>query len=176
MAEPSPAADAPAEPLPWGSIALALAIVGPVMIGISAFLEWAGRNFPTSFGGFDVPAKFVVDSESNLDGSGLPIGVLVLLIAVVGLAGVLAPVPRTNILVWVSGAAAVVVALLFLYQLNDFMDRFNRAFPPGGFGARNTVGVGAALCGVGGVVTLAGAALGLLVARRDLNRLDVASK
>jgi hypothetical protein len=167
MADPSPAADAPAEPLPWGSIALALVIVGPVIVGISSFLEWAGRNFPVSYGGFDVPAKFVIDSEANPDGSGLPIGVLVLVIAVVGLIGVFAPVAWSNILVWVSGAAATLLPLLFLYQLNDFMDRFNQAFPPGGFGARNTVGVGAALCGVGGVVTLAGAALGIIAARRD---------
>jgi len=167
MADPSPGTEAPAEPLPWGSIALALVIVGPVLVGISSFLEWAGRNFPTSFSGFDVPAKFVIDSESNLDGSGLKIGVVVLVIAVIGLVGVFAPVAWSNILVWVSGAAATLLPLLFLYQLNDFMDRFNTAFPPGGFGARNTVGVGAALCGVGGVVTLAGAALGIFAARRD---------
>jgi hypothetical protein len=167
MSDPSPGAEAPAEPLPWGSIALALVIVGPVIVGISSFLEWAGRNFPISYGGFDVPAKFLVDGDASLEDSGLAIGVLVLAIAVVGLIGVFAPVAWSNILIWVSGAAATLVALVYLYRLNDYWDRFNEAFPPGGFGARNTVGVGAALCGIGGVVTLAGAALGIFAARRD---------
>ncbi|HEX6310082.1 MAG TPA: hypothetical protein VF152_00480, partial [Acidimicrobiia bacterium] len=78
----------------------------------------------------------------------------------------LAPVPWREVLVWVTGVLAALIPLLFLYQLNQFMDRFNRVFGPGGFGARNTVGFGAALCGFGGVVTLAGAALGLYVRRR----------
>jgi len=166
MAEPESSTEPPA-PIPWGSIAVALVIAGPVIVGISSFLEWVGRNFPVSYGGFDVPAKFIIDSEANPDGSGLPIGVLVLVIAIVGLVGVFAPFTRSNILVWVSGAAAVVVPLLFVYQLNDFMDRFNQVFGPGGFGARNTVGVGAALCGVGGVVTLVGAAIGQFLHRND---------
>jgi hypothetical protein len=166
MAEPTPSTEPPA-PLPWGSIAVALVIAGPVMVGISSFLEWIGRNFPVSYGGFDVPAKFIIDSKANPDGSGLAIGVLVLLIAIIGLVGVFAPSARSNVLVWVSGVAATVVPLLFLVQLNDFMDRFNEVFGPGGFGARNTVGVGAALCGIGGVVTLVGAAIAQFLARND---------
>ncbi len=174
MAEPSPA-EAPAEPLPWASIALALVIVGPVIVGISSFLEWAGRNFKLfSSGGLDVPAKFLFDGETNLDDSGLPIGVVVLIIAVIGLVGVFAPFARSNLLVWVSGVLAILVVGLFCFQLNDYLDRVNEGalldpgrLGPGGYGVRNTVGVGAALCGVGGVVTLAGAALGIFAARRD---------
>jgi hypothetical protein len=166
MAEPVPAEEAPLEPLNLAPVARVLAVGGLALVVISAFLEWAGRNFPRSFGGMEVPAKFLIDSKSNLDGAGLPLGVLVLVIAAVGLVGAFAPIPRRNLLVWVSGALAALIALVFLYQLNDFMDRFNRVFGPGGFGARNTVGFGAALCGFGGVVTLAGAALGLYVARR----------
>lgn len=175
MAETQPATEAPLEPLNLAPVARAVVVVGLVLVVISGFLEWAGRNFAPagqsqSFGGLDVPAKFLVDSEANLDGGGLPLGVLVILVGVIGLVGALAPVPRRDLLVWASGAVGVVIALLYLYQLNDYMDRVNEAFPPGGFGARNTVGFGAALCGFGGVLTLAGAALGAYVRRSAANR------
>jgi hypothetical protein len=166
VAEPVPAEEAPLEPLNLAPVARVLTVGGLVLVVVSAFLEWAGRNFPRSFGGMEVPAKFLVDSKSNLDGAGLPLGVLVLVIAAIGLVGAFAPIRRRDLLVWVAGGLAALVALVFLYQLNEFMDRFNRVFGPGGFGARNTVGFGAALCGFGGVLTLAGAALGLYVARR----------
>jgi hypothetical protein len=165
VAEPKPATEAPPEPLNLAPVARAAIVVGLALVVISGFLEWAGRNFPRSFSGLDVPAKFLIDSKANLDGGGLPLGVLVILIGAVGLVAALAPIPRRDVLVWASGAAGVVIALLYLYQLNEFMDRFNRVFGPGGFGARNTVGFGAALCGFGAVLTLAGAALGLYVRR-----------
>jgi hypothetical protein len=167
VTEPVPAQDEPPlEPLNLAPVARVVTVVGLVLVVVSAFLEWTGRNFPRSFGGMEVPAKFLIDSKSNLDGAGLPLGVLVLVVGAIGLVGAFAPIPRRNLLVWIAGALATLIALLFLYQLNEFMDRFNRVFGPGGFGARNTVGFGAALCGFGGVVTLAGAALALYVARR----------
>ncbi|HYU56680.1 MAG TPA: hypothetical protein VEO00_01350 [Actinomycetota bacterium] len=172
MAEGATATDAPAEPLNLAPIAAILVIAGPVLVAVSSFLEWAGRNFKPAgkvltFGGFEVPAKFVIDSKANLDGSGLPLGVLVLVAAAIALIGVLAPVPRARLWIWVGGALATVIPLAYLVQLDDFMSRVNEAFPPGGFGAKNTVGFGAVLCGVGGVVTLAGAALGWFAGRRS---------
>ncbi len=165
MAEPAPSTEAPLEPLNLAPVARAVVVVGLVLVVVSGFLEWAGRNFPTSFSGLDVPAKFLIDSEANLDGGGLALGVIVIVVGVVGLVGAFAPIPRRDLLVWASGALGVVIPLLFLYQLNEFMDRANVFIPPGGFGARNTVGFGAALCGFGAVLTLAGAALGLYVRR-----------
>jgi len=164
--------EAPAEPLNLAPIAAVLVIAGPVLVAISSFLEWAGRNFkpagePQTFGGFEVPAKFLIDSDSNLDGSGLPLGIVVLVVAAIALVGVLAPVPRARLWIWVGGALAVLIPLAYLVQLDDFMSRVNEAFPPGGFGARNTVGFGALLCGFGGAVTLAGAALGWFAGRRS---------
>jgi hypothetical protein len=175
MAEPTPEADAPAEPLNLAPIAAVLVIAGPVLVALSSFLEWAGRNFRPAgelqtYGGFEVPAKFIIDSEANLDGSGLPLGVLVLAVAAVALVGVLAPVPRSRLWIWIGGALATLIPLAYLVQLNDFMDRVNEAFPPGGFGARNTVGFGAALCGFGGAVTLGGAALGWFAGRHPERR------
>lgn len=172
MAESPSEADAPSEPLNLAPIAAILVIAGPVLVALSSFLEWAGRNFKPAgeaqtFGGFEVPAKFLIDSESNLDGSGLPLGIVVLVVAAVALVGVLAPVPRARLWIWVGGALAVLIPGAYLVQLNDFMERVNKAFPPGGFGARNTVGFGALLCGFGGAVTLAGAALGWFAGRRS---------
>jgi hypothetical protein len=175
VAEPKAAAEAPPEPLNLAPVARAAVVVGLALVVISGFLEWAGRNFAPagreqSFGGLDVPAKFLIDSEANLDGSGLPLGVLVIVIGVVGLVGALAPIRGRDLVVWVCGGLGVVIPLLYLYQLNEYMDRVNEVFPPGGFGARNTVGFGAALCGFGAVLALAGAALGLYVRRGARDR------
>jgi hypothetical protein len=168
---PASGEDAPLEPLNLAPVARILTIGGLVLVIVSAFLEWAGRNYLAAFNGFEVPAKFVVDSEANIDGGGLPIGVVVVVVGAIGLVGVFAPIRWRTALVWGAGVVAAVIALLFLYQLNEFMDRVNQfvrsqGIHPGGFGARNTVGFGAALCGFGGMVTLAGAALGVYVARR----------
>lgn len=177
MAEPEPATEAPAEPLNLAPVARVLVVAGFVLVVIASFLEWAGRNFAPvpgefeSFGGFDVPAKFLIDSEANIDGAGLPLGVVVLVVGLVGLVGALAPIAARAAFVWVAGAVAAVIALMYAYQLNHYMDRVNdfviaQDIGPGGFGVRNTVGFGAVLCGFGGVLALAGAALGLYVTRR----------
>lgn len=172
MTDPTPDAEAPPEPLNLAPIAAVLVIAGPVLVALSSFLEWAGRNFKPlgkaqTFGGFEVPAKFLIDSKANLDGEGVPLGVLVLVVAAIALVGVLAPVPRPRLWIWVGGALATIIPLAYLVQLDDFMSRVNEVFPPGGFGARNTVGFGAVLCGFGGTVTLAGAALGWFAGRSD---------
>jgi hypothetical protein len=174
MAESKLDADAPLEPLNLAPIAAVLVIAGPVLVALSSFLEWAGRNFKpagktATFGGFEVPAKFVIDSKANLDGSGLPLGVLVVVAAAIALVGVLAPVPRARLWIWVGGALPIVLVGLYVIQLNDFMDRVNESpfRGPGGFGVRNTIGFGAALCAFGGGLTLAGAALGWWAGRRS---------
>jgi hypothetical protein len=174
VAEPQADTDAPPEPLNLAPIAAVLVIAGPVLVALSGFLEWAGRNFKPAgeaqaYGGFEVPAKFVIDSEANLDGSGLPLGVLVLIVAAVALVGALAPVPRARLWISAGGALAVVLVGLYAIQLNDFMDRVNESpfRGPGGFGVRNTIGFGAALCAFGGGVTLVGAALGWWAGRRE---------
>jgi hypothetical protein len=137
-----------------------VAIVGSALVAISSFLEWAGRNFPNSYGGLEVPAKFVIDSEANLDGGGLSIGVVVLIVGLLGLVG--GVLPRLRLLALGSGVAAAVIAILFAIQLNDFMSRANRIVGPGGFGVRNTVGLGAVLCGVGGVIAVLGVVLSFI--------------
>jgi len=171
MADDMTTTEAPPEPLNLAPIALILVIAGPLLVAVSSFLEWCGRNFKPAgevqtFGGFEVPAKFLIDSKANLDGEGLPLGILVLLVAAIALVGVFAPVPRARLWIWVGGVLAILIPLAYIVQLNDFMERVNEAFPPGGFGARNTVGFGAALCGFGGAVTIAGAALGWWAGRR----------
>src|SRR6266508_1705406 len=111
MAEGATATDAPAEPLNLAPIAAILVIAGRVLVGISSCLEWAGRNFKPAgkvltFCGFEVPAKYLIDSKANLDGSGLPLGVLVLVAAAIAVIGVLAPVPRARLWIWVGGVLA----------------------------------------------------------------------
>jgi hypothetical protein len=172
VAETTSDADAPAEPLNLAPIAAVLVLAGPILVALSSFLEWAGRNFKPAgkaqtFGGFEVPAKFIIDSKANLDGEGLPLGVLVLVVAAIALVGVLAPVPRARLWIWLGGALAALIPIAYVVQLDDFMSRVNEAFPPGGFGARNTVGFGAVLCGFGGALTLGGAALGWFAGRRS---------
>jgi phosphoglycerol transferase MdoB-like AlkP superfamily enzyme len=133
------------------------AVAGSLLVIIGSFLEWAGRNFPESFSGFEVPAKFVIDSKANLDGGGLPIGVVVLIVGLLGVVG--GALPRFRLVAIAAGVVAAVIAILFAVQLNDFMSRANRIVAPGGFGVRNTVGAGAVLTGAGGVLAVLGGVL-----------------
>ncbi|MGH9014539.1 MAG: hypothetical protein ACRDZ1_11460 [Acidimicrobiia bacterium] len=153
----------PMRPLPLAPIGRVAAIAGPVLVILSGWLEWIGRKLPDSSSAYEIPAKFVIDSEASPGEGGLSLGIVILVAGVIGLIGAL--VPRARILIWVSGGVTVVVALLFAFQFNDFIDRVNQAFGPG-FGARNSLGVGGVLAGAGGVLTLVGAALIVLAARR----------
>jgi hypothetical protein len=153
----------PVKPLPWALIGRVAAIAGPVLVILSGWLEWIGRKLPDSSSAYEIPAKFVIDSEASPGEGGLSLGIVILVAGVIGLIGAL--VPRVRFLIWVSGGVTVAVALLFAFQFNDFIDRVNKLFGPG-FGVRNSLGVGGVLAGAAGVLTLAGAAIGLFAARR----------
>ena len=174
MADDTAAAEAPPEPLNLAPIAAILVIAGPVLVALSSFLEWVGRNYKDletggtlGFSGFEVPAKFVIDSKANVDGAGLPIAVLVLLAAAIALIGVLrtragvADLDHRRRRARDPDPAGLPRAAQRLHAKGQ------RSLRRSGLRARNTVGFGAVLCGFGGVVTLLGTALGWFAGRNS---------
>jgi hypothetical protein len=168
-------------PLPLGAVGRAAAIGGAALVVVSAFLEWFGRNYQPregsdSFNAFDFPAKFLIDSDAAPNEAGLSLGIVVLIVGLVGLAaGIL---PRFSFVTLGAAVVAIVIVLLFAVQLNQLTDTLNEAvkearavrepspFGPGGYGVRNTAGLGAILAALGGGLGVVGVGLMFFDARR----------
>lgn len=152
-----------------------VAVVGGALIVVGSFLEWFGRNYhPTegesSFGGFDVPAKFLLDTDSSPGKGGFKLGLVVLVLGLVVVVGAVGS--RTRPLIWAGAALALLVVVLYVVHLNDLTDKLNQpaskgnfSFGNGGLGVRNTIGLGAVLTGVGAVAALVSPALPWVQAR-----------
>jgi hypothetical protein len=95
----------------------AIALLGSAAVLISAWLPWLGVAGVTAKP-FDVPAFFLLDSSAGL--SGLRLGVLVVVIGVVGIAGAL--IPGLRFLPILVGFVALAVGGLFYLQTNYLLD------------------------------------------------------
>jgi len=132
-----------------------VALVSAVVVVISGAMKWLDGN--PGITGYNVPAKFLVDIEVVQEGAS--IGFLLVVLAVVGAIGAL--VPRLGFLCWVAGAAVLVVAALFVYQLGEFAD-FVRDDPFAGddLGRGDLTGVGVYVAIAAGTGLVIGGMLG----------------
>jgi hypothetical protein len=149
-----PAGTAPAPPrtseFGVGSI---LALAGAAVVLISGWLKWVSfdeQGFELELSSYQIPMKFLVDSDVGPLEAGLPIGALLLLLAAVCVVGAL--VPTVRLLSIVGGGLAVVVALLFVFQLD-------RAADP--FGLSDFLSIAPFVALLGGGLGIAGGVLGL---------------
>lgn len=121
-----------------------IALAGAAAIGLSALLPWLKLG-GGSADGFDVPAEFLLSYKAETD-LGFDVGVLLIVLALAGVAAVLvAPDDwwRRGV-----GIAAGVVALLYVIQVQRLLSASPAEGRPG---LLSTVGVGAylALAGAG---------------------------
>jgi hypothetical protein len=160
MTDPAPApppAPAPAPSAATSSIGPGqiLALVGSAAVLISSWLTWV-----KSVGGSDAdsahegPAKFLIDYNSQPEG--LSIGTLLIILAIVGVVGAL--VAQARILTLIAGAGAIIVAVLFMYQIKSILDDADSDLAPS-FG--DVVGIGAYIALIGGVLALIGGVVSL---------------
>jgi hypothetical protein len=137
-----------------------VALVGSAVVAISSWLEWIksvqGSDAESSHEG---PAKFLIDNTS--EPGGLSIGTLLVILGVLGIVG--AVLAAARVLALVAGVGGILVGALFMYQINDFLDRVNADEQGVSFG--DVVGLGAYLSIVGGAVAIAGAIVSLRSAR-----------
>ncbi|MGH9015048.1 MAG: hypothetical protein ACRDZ1_14095, partial [Acidimicrobiia bacterium] len=128
-----------------------VALVGAGLVLLSGWLNWFEVEGGDSGSAYLVPAKLLIDNQIT-DDAGLNTGILVLLCAALVVAGALArQVPWLAV---VGGGIAVVIALLFMFQVNGLASDFDVAlFDFMGFAPLLTV-LGGAAAVVGGVLVL----------------------
>jgi hypothetical protein len=169
--EPTPAPVAPAAPSPaWGTPAAAapaaastggiafgpgqiVALIGAALVLVSGWLNWAdieGGDFTAS--AYKFPAAFLKDNMVDVPGAGLNLGILLLLIVAVCVVGAL--VQKVRWLAVVGGVLALLVGVVFLYQIRELADEVNLGmFDLAGYAPLLTI-VGGIVAGVGGVLAL----------------------
>jgi hypothetical protein len=131
-----------------------LAIAGAAVVLITAWLNWVSfdeEGFDVSYSSYQIPMKFLVDSDVGPLEAGLPIGALLFLLAAVCVVGAL--VPTLRLLSIVGGGLAIVVALLFVFQLDRAVTE--------PFGLSDFLTVAPFVALIGGGLGVAGGILGL---------------
>jgi hypothetical protein len=141
-----------------------IALVGSVAYFVAAWFPWlhlelVSGSQSVTFSAYDIPAHFLLDSQSEL--GGLSLGIV---IAFFGFACIAAAVisllnARLGLLSLIAGGAAFLVIVLYLVQTKNFSDALPGTVETGffsilRFGAYIAL-VGAILALVGGVLTLA---------------------
>jgi hypothetical protein len=141
-------------------------LAGGVIFFISAWLEWirfeftAGGVSSAEFSAYQIPAHFLLDSQSEL--GGLSFGIVVAFFGVVCIATALLGrmSPSLRFLGLVGGALAFLVVVLFLVQTKNLSDALPSRLVESGYFSVLRYGafiglVGALLSLVGGILALA---------------------
>jgi hypothetical protein len=102
-------------------LAIALCVIGAVLVGVSIFLDWADltvgtQSFSTAANG--VPIDFLWDKNTASEDPSLLIALIPAAVAI--LAGI---VHKVRWLAVLGGLVAVVVAGLYTYQVNSGLDQ-----------------------------------------------------
>jgi hypothetical protein len=101
-----------------------LAALGGLAFVLSSWLNWLGSfEGSDAASAYDAPARFLVDVDSDLGGPSL--GLLVLVVGIVVIVG--AVVRGLGLLSLIGGVAALVIVVVFTFQLNRLVDDVNDA-------------------------------------------------
>jgi hypothetical protein len=125
-----------------------LPLVGAALIALGAFLPWFSLGELGSVNSLDIPVQFLFDPTGTTGEGGFSIGIVLLILGIGG--AVLTFMPATGTLRRVVGMVAVLVAVVYLFQLvtgfegASFMDVITEA-----------VGFGVYVSLVGGVLLAA---------------------
>jgi len=118
---PPPGVSPPAPAAPTG-VALGpgqiVALVGAAVVVLSTLLNWVDSEGQTA-SAHNVPAAFLLNKDNAGDG-GLGVGWLLIILMAVVVVG--AFVANVRWLAIVGGGLGVIVVLLFLLQINSFLD------------------------------------------------------
>ena len=145
-----------------------VALVGGLLYFIASWLSWlrfafrGATSVTQSFSAYDIPAHFLLDSQS--DSGGLSLGIV---IAFFGFACLAAAVlsstnHRLGLLSIVAGGAAFLVVVLFFIQTRYIIDSLGPAFDTGLF---SVVRFGAYIAFLGAIASIVGGILTLVQKR-----------
>jgi hypothetical protein len=155
---PSPAAPpASSEPSKGGpSITLGfgqiVAALGAIAVGVACLLDWiaAEAGITAAVKAHDIPLEFLWSNSNFARGS---TSILAALIPIAFVIAISAAVPTVRLVGLIAGIAALVVAGLYAYQLNDLIDGRHVG------GLFDRLGIGAYFVAAGGVLAILGALL-----------------
>jgi undecaprenyl pyrophosphate phosphatase UppP len=162
LSAPSPVVPSTPRQAPRITLAMVLIVLGAVAIVVSLFLHWKdisisarGQSFSSTANGHDVPVQFLFDRHTNDNDP----SILIVLIPAAAL-GILGAALHKKALAFVGSIVSLLVAGLYLYQVNEGVDELNTA-------ARGVVhisltdfvGIAPYVCGIGAIVMLVGAFL-----------------
>jgi hypothetical protein len=146
-----------------------IGLVGGLLFLLSSWFTWiqfefsaGGRTASESFSGYRIPSHFLLDSQSELGGLNLGIVIAFFGVACIAAAVVSGLGRGLRFLGLVAGVAALLIAVLFLYQTKQLTDQLPSVVESGYF---SVVRVGAYIALVGAILSLVGGVLALVVKR-----------
>ncbi|HEX6310081.1 MAG TPA: hypothetical protein VF152_00475 [Acidimicrobiia bacterium] len=157
--EPAPAPPYASAPSPGPAIGVGpiLAAIGGLAFGISSWLAWLGSvEGSETASAYDAPAKFLIDVDAQL--GGLSLGILVVIVAVLILVG--AVVRGLGVVALAGGVIAMLIVILFTFQLNRLIDDLNESFDQN-FSLTDFLDLGEYVAAVGAVLAIVGGILSL---------------
>lgn len=128
-----------------------MALVGAGIMLISSLLNWIDLDGFTE-NAYNVPAVFLLDYDND---GGPGVGLLLIALTAAVVVGVF--VAQVRWLSIVGGAVAIIVGLLYIFQVNRGLDDVGPFAPSLG----DFIGIGQYLAIVGGIVALAGGAMAI---------------
>jgi O-antigen/teichoic acid export membrane protein len=141
-----------------------LIVIGGVVAALSSWLNWGRdveipeRNFSApARSAYTIPAKFVIDSNQEVPGGGLSLGIVVLVLGLLVIGLAFAPAPWWKVAGLVLGLAVGIVALLYAFQVRDVIHDNSL-----GVRFRDLISIGTYVCGIGGALAVVGAVIALI--------------
>ena len=131
-----------------------IGLLGAALVVLSGWLAWLSGPRTPRQSGYDIPARFLLDSHASAGGVNL--GVVILVTGVLAAIGSVLAAGRFPALA--LGIVAIVVAGLFAYQLHLSVDDLNRTTHLG-LQVRDVIGAGPLAAAAGGVMVVIGALL-----------------
>ena len=139
-----------------------LVIIGGVLAAVSSWLNWGAktRELGIARTAYTIPAKFVIDNAAGPGSPGLSLGVVVLVLGVLVVAAAFAPGWKVTGLL--LGAAVIVTAFLYVYQVREVIHSATPENPISGRSFRDLISIGPYLCGIGGALAVVGSVIALI--------------
>jgi hypothetical protein len=164
---PSAAWGAPGAPRAAGGFEIGppqiVALAGGLLFFVSGWFTWIHVELVSgarsvSFPAYEIPAHFLLDSQSGSGGLNLGIVIAFFGFACIAAALIGALQPRLGIVSLIAGVAAFLVVVLFLWQTKNFADELSPLLESGYF---SVLRYGAYIALVGAIVTIVGGILSL---------------
>jgi hypothetical protein len=140
-----------------------IALVGGLLFFVSAWFTWIHIELVSgarsaSFPAYEIPAHFLLDSQSASGGLNLGIVIAFFGFACIATALISGLQPHLGVLSLAAGVAAFLIVVLFLWQTKNFADELSPLLESGYF---SVLRYGAYIALVGAIVTVVGGILSL---------------